>query len=129
MGESYDYSLAPVEKTCAKNCRIVIENFRGNEIDPGAHVQTDSEIDAYNRRTVGSEYHASGSCKMGVDDEAVVDPWLRVHGIEGLRVIDASIMPTIVSGNTNGPAMAIGLRASELILETRTVQPEMFAES
>ena len=99
------------------NSQSAFENFRGNEIDPGAHVQTDSEIDAYNRRTVGSEYHASGSCKMGVDDAAVVDPWLRVHGIEGLRVIDASIMPTIVSGNTNGPSIMIGEKGAELILE------------
>jgi choline dehydrogenase len=65
---------------------------------------------------VTPSYHPVGTCKMGVDDLAVVDPELRVHGVRGLRVVDASIMPAITTGNTNAPSMMIGERAAELLL-------------
>ena len=81
-----------------------------------AHVQTDDDIRAVLRQRVDSVYHPVGTCKMGVDEMAVVNPAnLKVYGVEGLRVVDASIMPTIVSGNTNAPAIMIGEKAVDLI--------------
>ena len=86
---------------------------------PGAEVAFDDEEATLDwaRRTAVTIYHPTGTCKMGIDPMAVVDPRLRVSGIDGLRVADASIMPQIVSGNTNAPAIMIGERASDLILE------------
>ncbi|MBL8652377.1 MAG: GMC family oxidoreductase N-terminal domain-containing protein [Sphingopyxis sp.] len=83
---------------------------------PGPAFESDAEIlDAYDRfGTCG--YHAVGSCRMGKDDASVVDPALRVRGVEGLRVIDTSIMPAIPSGNTNGPTMAMAWRGADIIL-------------
>jgi len=83
---------------------------------PGALVQTDDEIDAHARRMVGTAMHPTSTCAMGVDDMAVVDASLRVHGLETLRVVDASVMPTIPGGNTNAPTIMIGEKASDLIL-------------
>lgn len=83
---------------------------------PGPSVQTDQEIRDYIRQWGKTDYHPVGSCKMGVDDLAVVDPELRVHGLEGLRVIDSSIMPTIISGNTQAPSMMIGEKGAALVL-------------
>lgn len=83
---------------------------------PGPSVQTDAEIRDYIRTWAKTDYHPVGSCKMGVDDLAVVDPQLRVHGLDGLRVIDSSIMPTIISGNTQAPSMMIGEKGAALIL-------------
>ncbi|MBU1336033.1 MAG: choline dehydrogenase [Alphaproteobacteria bacterium] len=94
------------------------DKYRGEEYAPGDKIQTNEEIDAYLKREVTSNYHLSGTCKMGVDDEAVVDPYLRVRGIDGLRVVDASIMPRVVSGNTNAPTIMIAEKASDLILES-----------
>ena len=91
--------------------------YRGEEYLPGADAESDAEIEAYLRRAAETIYHPVGTCKMGVDDEAVVDPRLRVRGIEGLRVADASVMPTIPRGNTNAPTIMIGEKAAELILE------------
>ena len=71
---------------------------------------------AYLRSTVLTYHHQAGSCKMGIDDAAVVDPPLRVYGIDGLRVADASIMPTVTTGNTNAPSIMIGERAAEFLL-------------
>jgi choline dehydrogenase len=90
--------------------------YRGSEYAPGRDVVTDPQIEAFVRRTVDSNYHLSGTCKMGVDEFAVVDPELRVRGIGGLRVIDASIMPTVVSGNTNAATIMIAEKASDMIL-------------
>jgi choline dehydrogenase-like flavoprotein len=83
---------------------------------PGPSVQTDEEIRTFIREWGKTDYHPVGSCKMGVDELAVVDPELRVHGLGGLRVIDSSIMPTIISGNTQAPSMMIGEKGAALIL-------------
>jgi choline dehydrogenase len=82
---------------------------------PGADVQTPDEIDAWVRTAVNTALHPVGSCAMGQDDMAVVDARLRVHGLKGLRVADASIMPRIVGGNTNAPSIMIGEKAADMI--------------
>ena len=91
--------------------------FRGEELAPGAHVGSDAEVDAWIRRTVETGYHPVGTCKMGPEGDrtAVVDPECRVHGVAGLRVVDASVMPGVVSGNTNAATIMIAEKASDAI--------------
>jgi choline dehydrogenase-like flavoprotein len=89
----------------------------GEELAPGADRESDAELTEEIKLRAGTVYHPVGTCKMGVDEMAVVDPCLRVHGIEGLRVVDASIMPEITGSNTNAPSMMIGERAAALIQE------------
>jgi choline dehydrogenase len=91
-----------------------------SEIFPGPEVASDADLAAHCRRTVKTNYHPVGTCRMGRDDDplAVLDQHLRVRGVEGLRVIDCSLMPTIVSGNTNAPALAIAARAVDVILQS-----------
>jgi choline dehydrogenase len=89
--------------------------FRGEELSPGPKAQTDAEIDAFVRQGVETCYHPVGTCRMGIGADCVVDEQCRVYGIEGLRVVDASIMPAIVSGNTNAPTIMIAEKASDLI--------------
>ncbi|MDH3701348.1 MAG: GMC family oxidoreductase N-terminal domain-containing protein [Alphaproteobacteria bacterium] len=88
----------------------------GEELEPGADVQTDEELLEYMRNHGQTTYHPTGTCKMGRDPMAVVDEKLRVHGLQGLRVADASIMPTMTSGNTNAPSMMIGEKCADMIL-------------
>jgi len=94
-----------------------MDPYRLQEIKPGADAQTDDELIDFCRRTSQTAYHPIGTCKMGQDTMAVVDERLRVHGIQGLRVVDASIMPTMTSGNTNAPALMIGEKGAAMILE------------
>jgi len=89
--------------------------FVAREYQPGADVDTPPAVEDFIRSAAELLYHPVGTCKMGVDSEAVVDPSLRVHGLEGLRVVDASVMPVIVRGNTHAPTVMIAERASELI--------------
>ncbi len=93
-----------------------MDAYRGEEVLPGPAVSTDEEIRQFTRDTLGTTFHPAGTCKMGRDRMAVVDPELKVRGVEGLRVVDASIMPRVVSGNTNGPVMMIAEKAADLIL-------------
>jgi choline dehydrogenase len=86
------------------------------EITPGPDVSSDDDLAAYVRRSAGTAFHPVGTCKMGNDAMAVVDASLRVRGLDGLRVADASVMPTLVSGNTNAPTIMIGEKAADLIL-------------
>src|SRR5262245_5320014 len=93
--------------------------FEPEEHMPGAKVQSDEEILAYARQTVITVFHQSGTCKMGQDPMAVVDERLCVRGLAGLRVVDASIMPNVISGNTNAPTMMIAEKASDMIRKDR----------
>ncbi|MEX2650089.1 MAG: choline dehydrogenase [Alphaproteobacteria bacterium] len=89
--------------------------FRGPERQPGPSVRTTAELDDYVRATAVSAYHPCGTCRMGVAEDAVVDPACRVRGIDGLRVVDASIMPSVTSGNLNAPVMMIAEKAAAMI--------------
>lgn len=89
--------------------------YRGEEIQPGPNVRTDAEIDAFIRAKADSAYHPCGTCKMGIDEKSVVDPEARVHGVQGLRVVDASIMPSVVSGNLNAPTIMLAEKCADHI--------------
>jgi len=92
-----------------------IKSMIKTEVAPGADVDTDEKLQAFIRKTLYTVRHPVGSCRMGNDDLAVVDPQLRVRGIEGLRIVDASVMPRIPGGNTNAPTIMIGEKAADLI--------------
>jgi len=92
------------------------DEYRQPEIFPGDDIISDEDIKQFIQNKSESIYHPVGTCKMGNDDEAVVDSQLKVHGMENLRVIDASIMPNLVSGNTNAPTIMIAEKISDVIL-------------
>ncbi|HEY9596681.1 MAG TPA: GMC oxidoreductase, partial [Cyanophyceae cyanobacterium] len=92
-----------------------LEPFRGEELLPGSQVQQDEDIHKFIRNTAETLYHPVGTCKMGNDAMSVVNSRLQVHGVQGLRVVDASIMPSIVGGNTNAPTIMIAEKAADLI--------------
>ncbi len=100
--------------------------YRGPELAPGAHIQSDEQLDEFVRKNAETIYHPIGTCKMGTpnDEMAVVDQELRVRGVEGLRVVDASVMPTLIGGNTNAPTIMIAEKASDLILGNAMLPPE-----
>jgi choline dehydrogenase len=109
-------------RACVRLSREIIaqpamDKYRGEEIQPGASVQTDEEIDAFVRRAVESAYHPCGTCRMGAKDDelAVVDSNTRVRGLDGLRVVDSSLFPTIPNGNLNAPTIMLAERAADLI--------------
>jgi choline dehydrogenase len=93
------------------------EAYRGDELHPGTDAQTDAEIGEFVRREAETLYHPVGTCKMGNDSMAVVDARLRVRGVEKLRVVDASIMPRIIAGNTNAPTIMVAEKAADMIRE------------
>ncbi|HTD72114.1 MAG TPA: GMC oxidoreductase, partial [Steroidobacteraceae bacterium] len=94
------------------------DRYRGRELQPGEGVQSDAQIDAFIRDKVESAFHPSCSCKMGAADDvmAVVDPETRVRGLERLRVVDSSIMPTVTTGNLNAPTIMLAEKAADHIL-------------
>ena len=102
-----------------------LDEFRGREISPGLDAQTDAELDAFIRTHAETAFHPCGSCKMGSDEMSVVDHEGRVHGLQGLRVVDASIMPVIITGNLNATTIMIGEKIADAIrgqkLERSTV--------
>ena len=91
------------------------DDFRGSELAPGPNLQSDAELDDFVRHHVESAYHPCGTCKMGTDRMAVVDPQCRLHGIAHLRVVDSSIMPQITTGNLNAPTIMIAEKAADMI--------------
>ncbi|NVK30882.1 MAG: choline dehydrogenase [Gammaproteobacteria bacterium] len=99
------------------------DEFRGRELQPGPDVQTDEEILDFVRKDGESAYHPSCTCKMGSDEAAVVDASMRVHGLEGLRVVDASIMPHITNGNLNAPTIMLAEKAADIILGNTPLAP------
>ncbi len=90
--------------------------YRGPELMPGSGVQSDDELDAFIRASAETIYHPVGTARMGQGEDTVVDPELRVHGLSGLRVVDASVMPTLICGNTNAATIMIAEKAADLIL-------------
>jgi choline dehydrogenase len=106
-----------------RRCREILQStpfdpYRGAEIFPGAHASSDADLTQFIREKAETIYHPVGTCRMGTDAHAVVDAALRVHDMRGLRVVDASIMPTIVSGNTNAPTIMIAEKAADIIAGT-----------
>ena len=104
--------------------------YRGAELHPGPEAKDDRALRAHVAGFTETLYHPVGTCKMGQDAAAVVDSELRVHGVEGLRVVDASIMPTVIGGNTNAPTIMIAEKAAEMIKRGSGARPtEAFAGS
>ena len=101
------------------------DDFRGIELDPGPDVRTDAEIEAAIRGMTITDFHPCGTCKMGTGADAVVDGQLRVRGIDGLRVVDGSVLPRIISANLNAPIQMIAARAADFILRRPQMQPIM----
>jgi choline dehydrogenase len=101
--------------------------YRGREVDPGADAESDAALDAFMRRTVKTTNHPSCTCRMGVDARAVVDAQGRVRGVEGLRVIDASILPAVTSGNINAPTIMLAEKLADRVLGKPPLEPITFA--
>ncbi|MEZ5666084.1 MAG: choline dehydrogenase [Alphaproteobacteria bacterium] len=110
--------IAGVRRTREVVAQRALDAYRGRELAPGPEVDSDAEIVAWLQATAMTTFHPVGTCKMGIDPQAVVDARLRVHGLDGLRIADASIMPIICSGNTNAAAIMIGEQAAAFITGT-----------
>ncbi len=112
-----------------KMCRELLgqsamEPYRGEEVLPGPNVRNDAEIDEFIRARGETIYHPVSTVRMGVDPDAPVDGELKVRGVDGLRVVDASVMPTLIGGNTNAPTIMIAEKAYDMILGKPALQPE-----
>ena len=118
QGEDKKVLIEGIRKAREILASPVFDEIRGEEMAPGKDIQTDEEILEYLVNTTTTVYHPVGTCKMGIDDMAVVDPkTLKVKGMNNLRVIDASIMPKLISGNTSAPSMMIGEKGASMILQ------------
>jgi len=131
-------AIAPNYLTSEKDCAVLLAGVKANrrlaqsaalrpwiarEHDPGPSCTSDADLMEFLRTRGGIAYHPVGTCRMGSDAHAVVDARLRVRGVQGLRVIDASIMPTLVSGNTYAPTVMIGEKGAEMVLEDAAAAP------
>lgn len=118
LSESSDVEMMLECVRCSREilAQPAFRPFRAHEIHPGNDVTDRNDLLGFIRSKAESIYHPVGTCRMGSDDTAVVDPELRVRGIDGLRVIDASVMPTLIGGNTNAPAIMIAEKAADLLL-------------
>lgn len=112
-----DYAVKSIQFARKLASTAPLSGLVAAEVTPGPEVRTEAEILEFARRNGATIFHPSGTCRMGSDEAAVVDPRLRVRGVAGLWVVDCSIMPTLVSGNTNVPAMMVAEKAADMILE------------
>ncbi|MFI0817121.1 GMC family oxidoreductase [Streptomyces sp. NPDC021098] len=117
LAERYDMeAMVDAVEICREiGAHAAFDDWRKAEAAPGLEARTREDLREFVRRAVGTYHHQVGTCKMGQDSLAVVDPELRVHGVPGLRVADASIMPSVSSGNTNAPSIMIGEKAADLL--------------
>jgi choline dehydrogenase len=99
------------------------DGIRGREITPGPEVATDADLERFVRANLGTSYHPSGTCRMGIDPGAVVDPDGRVHAVRRMRVVDASIMPRIVTANLSASIMMMAEKLSDRILNRESLPP------
>ena len=99
------------------------DGLRGVELHPGPDARTDAEIEEAVRNMASTDFHPCGTCRMGHDADAVVDSKLRVHGMEALRVVDASVMPRVISGNLNAATQMIASRTADWILDKPQLEP------
>jgi choline dehydrogenase len=109
--------MAGLQHTRRIFAQPAIAAYSAGETMPGTGIDTDQEFAEFARHNGSNVFHPVGTCKMGTDPMAVVDPRLRVHGIDGLRVVDASIMPAVTTGNTNAPTIMIGEKGAQMIKE------------
>lgn len=121
--EDWEEFRAAVRLTREIFGQSAFDDFRGAELSPGKDVQSDAEIDHFLKGAVESAYHPSCTCKMGSDDQSVVDQDCKVQGLEGLRIVDSSIMPSIVSGNLNAPTIMMAEKAADIILGKQSLPP------
>ena len=99
------------------------DEFRGVELIPGPQVQSEADIEQFIRDAAETDYHPSCTCSMGDGEMAVVDDQMKVRGVRNLRVVDASVMPQIISGNLNAPTLMIAARAADMILGKEQLSP------
>lgn len=112
-----DILIRSIKQMREINAQSALDEWRGREIYPGPSVKTDDQLEDYARSAVLSYHHQNGTCKMGIDKMSVVEPQLRVKGIKGLRVVDASIFPYVMAGNTNAPVIMVAEKAADMIKE------------
>ena len=117
---SHPYDISELKEAFKKITELMLQpafdEFRGNRISPSPNIKDDLEIESWIRETLATDYHPCGTCKMGDSNESVVNQNLKVHGVEKLHVVDASVMPEIISGNLNAPTQMIAERAADFIL-------------
>ena len=117
---SAEEDFAPLLRALAFSRRVfaapAFARYRASEFLPGPEVQDEEGLKAYVRRSSSTVHHPAGTCRMGADAASVLDPELRVRGVQGLRVADASIFPILVGGNTNAPVVMVAEKAADMIL-------------